>query len=166
MPETPLRKQAENVHALLRSLLRELTTGMNDPAAGLPLAQLRVCGALCEGPRSMSAISRELGVSLSAVTQIADRLERARLVARVSQSGDRRVRCLQLTERGLRLMRVHDETRIERMAAVLSQMTVKARAEAIAGLEALVGGATRSRRQDGQPNDGPHFMNMNSKVLL
>ena len=46
-------------------------------AAELPLAQLRVCGVLCDGPRPMSAVSRELGVSLSAMTQIADRLERA-----------------------------------------------------------------------------------------
>ncbi len=159
-----MRKQAEEIAELMRRLLRELTSGVNDPAINLPLAQLRLCGVLLEGPRSMSAISRELGVSLSAVTQIADRLERARLVDRVAQADDRRVRCLQLTERGKRLMRIHDETRIERMAAVLGQMSGKGRADAIAGLQSLVHGAVRARSQDGQTNGGPHFMT--SKVLL
>ena len=48
----------------------------------------------------MSALSREFGVSLSAMTRIADRLERARLVKRVAEGGDRRIRHLQLTPRG------------------------------------------------------------------
>jgi len=58
--------------------------GLNDPAVELPLAQLKVCSLLYGGPLSMSAWA-ELGVSLSAMTQIADRLERARLVKRVNQ---------------------------------------------------------------------------------
>ena len=45
----------------------------------------------------MSSLGRELGVSLSAITQIADRLERAGLVTRVAKGGDRRVRRLELT---------------------------------------------------------------------
>ena len=39
----------------------------------------------------MSALGRKLGVSLSAMTQIADRLERADMVKRVAEDSDRRV---------------------------------------------------------------------------
>lgn len=144
------RKQAEVFVGLLQSLLRELTTGSDDPAIELPLAQLRVCRVLCDGRQSISAISRELGVSLSAVTQIADRLERSNLVARVADSGDRRIRCLQLTKRGERLLRCHDEERIRRMAAMLKQLTPKSRKEAAAVMEALGRAAAAARRLNGK----------------
>ena len=67
----------------------------------------------------MSALGRELGVSLSAMTQIADRLERASLVDRVNQGADRRVRLLQLTEKGQEMMRRHDEVRVRRISEVM-----------------------------------------------
>ena len=58
-------------------MMRQLFSADDHLAAELPLAQLRVCGMLYDGPHPMSVLSRELGVSLSAMTQIADRLERA-----------------------------------------------------------------------------------------
>ena len=75
--------EAQQVANLLRAFLRGVRTGDNDPVAELPLAQLRLCSVLARGPRPMSEISREIGTSLSAVTQIADRLERAELIKRV-----------------------------------------------------------------------------------
>ena len=65
----------------------------------------------------MSALSRELGVLLSAVTQIADRLERSRLVQRVGDETDRRLRCLRLTRRGTAMRRRRDEAHGQRGAA-------------------------------------------------
>lgn len=149
MTQAALREQAQTFVGLLQSLLRELTTGSNDPAIELPLAQLRVCRVLCDSRQSISAISRELGVSLSAVTQIADRLERSNLVARVADGGDRRIRCLQLTERGERLLRLHDEERIRRAAAMLKQLAPKARKEAATILEMLGCAAAAARRSNG-----------------
>ena len=70
------RKLISHILALTRQLL-----AVDDSAADLPLRQLRVCMALHEGPRSMSYLSRELGVSLSAMTQIADRLEHTGLLS-------------------------------------------------------------------------------------
>ena len=75
----------------------------------------------------MSVLSRELGVSHSAMTQLADRLERAELVNRVAQGGDRRVRCLQLTERGEKMMRQHDEIRVRRISKALEYLQPDAR---------------------------------------
>ena len=85
-------EQAENVAALLRSLMRELTAGLDDPAVDLPLAQLRVCTVLHGGPRPCRRSAANWASPLSAITQIADRLERAGLVTRVAKGSDRRVR--------------------------------------------------------------------------
>jgi DNA-binding MarR family transcriptional regulator len=139
------RERAGEFVGLLQSLLRELTTGTNDPAVELPLAQLRVCRVLCNGRQSVSAISRELGVSLSAVTQIADRLERAKLIDRVADGGDRRIRCLQLTARGEKLLRLHDEERIRRAAAMLGELTPEARETAAEVVEMLAHAAAAAR---------------------
>jgi DNA-binding MarR family transcriptional regulator len=130
--------EAKTVADLLLTFMRQLTAGLDDPVVNLPLGQLRVCGVLCGGPLPMSAIGRELGASLSAMTQIADRLERARLVRRVPRGDDRRVRCLQLTERGEKMMRLHEQTRIRRMSDVLENLNCGEREEVVAVLKTLV----------------------------
>jgi DNA-binding MarR family transcriptional regulator len=163
-PPVPL-EQARTVAALLRSLLRELTAGVDDPAVELPLAQLRVCNMLSGGPRAMSALGRELGVSLSAITQIADRLERARLVKRVSQGNDRRVRCLQLTDRGATMMDRHEEARVQRMSAALQNLTPKARGAVAVSLESLVRASAATRNHNGDSETGGSH-SATSKVLL
>jgi DNA-binding MarR family transcriptional regulator len=149
MNQTVSREQAAALVGRVQSLLRELMIGSNDPAAELPLAQLRVCRVLSDGPQSISAISRELAVSLSAVTQIADRLEKAHLVRRVTENADRRIRCLQLTDRGASLLRLHDEERIRRMEAALGQLTPKAREETVGMFERLVQAARAARAKNG-----------------
>ncbi len=145
------REEAETVAELLHTLIRRLTTGDHDaPVVDLPLAQLRVCTELCGKARSMSAISRELGTSLSAVTQIADRLERAGLVKRVPRGDDRRVRCLRLTDRGEKMMRQHEENRIRQMTGVLARMDADQRKAAAAGLELLVNAAGKITKGGGK----------------
>lgn len=126
MNRTLLETQAKTAAAFLLQLVQGLFPG-DDPAARLPVAQLRVCNSLRGGRRSMSALSRKLGVSLSAMTQLADRLEKAHLVKRVAQTADRRVKCLQLTERGEKIMQLREETRVHRMAALLERLSPEAR---------------------------------------
>ena len=171
MDQDHIFEQARTFVAQLQTLLRELTVGSKDPAVELPLAQLRVCRVLCDGPHSISAISRELGVSLSAVTQLADRLERAKLVRRLAEDTDRRIRCLQLTDRGETLLRLHDAERIRRMAAALERLTPEARDQAAATLDMLARASAASRGQDGDGKkdgdgkiDSVHILT--SKVLL
>ena len=105
--ETP-RTEAHELTDLFLAVARQLLA-VDDQAAELPLRQLRVCMLLYEGPRAMSSLSRELGVSQSAMTQIADRLERARLVRRTFEGSDRRIRSLQLTPRGQKIMQLREE---------------------------------------------------------
>ena len=121
---------------LLMSLMRDIFA-VDDQAAELPLRQLRVCAMLYEGARSMSSLSRELGVSLSAMTQIADRLERARLVKRSFEGTDRRVRCLQLTPRAQRIMRLRENSRVQRASAALEKLPVQQRENVLTTLQAL-----------------------------
>jgi DNA-binding MarR family transcriptional regulator len=81
------------------------------------------------------------------LTQIADRLERARLVKRVAEGSDRRIRCLQLTERGGKMMRRREDARIQNVLAVLERLTPEARSEVLASLETLAGACTRAGEQ-------------------
>jgi DNA-binding MarR family transcriptional regulator len=132
-------KQAQTIATLLLELLRQLAAGADeDPAVELPLAQLRVCSVLYRGPRPMSPLSRELGVSLSAMTQIADRLEHAQLVNRIARGDDRRVRCLQLTERGEKMMRFHEEARVRRIATALEHLSPDARNGVTDALQTMI----------------------------
>ena len=133
-----LAEQAQAMLSLLPAVMRNLFRLDDDLATELPLAQLRVCSILQEGPRPMSMLSREMGVSLSAMTQIADRLERSRMVTRVSEGADRRVRCLQLTPHGEHLMHRRDEERLQAAQAVLEHLPPSARKDMLKNLELLL----------------------------
>ena len=149
MSETVVCRQAKAIATVLTSLMRTFSTLDRDPAAELPLAQLRVCILLCEGPRCMSALSRELGVTLSAMTRIADRLECARLVKRVAEGDDRRIRQLQLTPRGQAIMRRRNEARVQNVSAVLGRLTPKARTGVRKALETLMTACTATKQREG-----------------
>jgi len=133
-----IAEQARAMVSLLPAVMRSMFRLDDDLATELPLAQLRVCALLLEGPRSMSYLSRETGVTLPAMTQIADRLERARLVNRVSEDTDRRVRCLQLTSRGEHLMHRRDDERLKAAEAVLRKLSPQSRTELLKILEELL----------------------------
>ncbi len=130
------RAQARELNAIFKSLARKVLID-DDPAAELPLRQFRVCMALFDEPRSMTQLSRELGVSQSAITQIADRLQSAGMVTRLPDGGDRRVRSLQLTARARKMLRLREERRIERVMRILQGMSAAARNEVLASMAAL-----------------------------
>jgi DNA-binding MarR family transcriptional regulator len=143
MSERDIREQAAIVTGLLPKVMRRLfAIDADDPAMDLPIAQVRVCGVLHDGPKTMSMLSRELGISHSATTQLADRLERAGLVERVVETDDRRVKCLQLTMRGAQIMEKRGERRVRRAEDALSGLTPRERAEIISALETLLDAST------------------------
>ncbi|BBO33851.1 MarR family transcriptional regulator [Lacipirellula parvula] len=125
--------EVSEADALLMSVVRDLLY-VEDRTSDLPLRQLHVCTTLYAGPLSMSQLSRKLGVSLSAMTQIADRLEAAGLVARQASEPDRRVRCLVLTPRGRRALQTREKVRHERLAAAFATLDATARKQLLAGL--------------------------------
>ncbi|MCE9551752.1 MAG: MarR family transcriptional regulator [Planctomycetes bacterium] len=141
-PSSP--PQAEALVASLRAIVRDMFI-VDDAASDLPLRQLRVCMILAAGPQSMSALSRELGVSLSATTQIADRLVAAGLAQRLPEGADRRVRCLQLTPRGRQIMERRDRIKVRRAQAALHRMRPADSKKLMSALAALQSACEESR---------------------
>jgi DNA-binding MarR family transcriptional regulator len=140
--QTDLYEQALQFEGMLPVLLRKLFTLQPDhPASDVPVAQLRTCTILQSGPRTMTSLSDELGISLSAMTQIADRMERAGIVERVMIREDRRQRLLQLSERGTEMMRTRKQIRIRQAAMALENISDSERGELLRLLHVLLGAA-------------------------
>jgi len=140
MTDSLLPKQAEELTELLPRVMRAIfTLDTNDPTINLPVAQLRVCNVLHEeGARTISALARELSITVSAVTQIADRLEAADLVERLAGKKDRRTRNLRLTSRGAKVLRFRRQRRVRRALEVLSELSPTDRAKVLEALFALL----------------------------
>lgn len=147
-----LKDQAKMVtSALSRIIRRFFTIDADDPATELPVAQIRVCSILRDGPRTMSALSHDLGISLSAITQIADRLERAGLVERTSMPKDRRVKSLRLTAYGVDVIGRRVEKRVGRIFEALMRMPPDSREAVLMGLHTLLESGHGSHVSDGSP---------------
>ena len=139
MTDEELVEQAKQLDSLMPKLMRRLSTlDLRDPTAQLPLAQLRVCGILNDGSLTISALANELNISVSAATQLADRLEVARLVERVTGLQDRRVKELRLTDHGRRLMRSRRQRRIRRAMRMLVQLDPAMREALVSALQELL----------------------------
>lgn len=131
------RWNAKRLRMSLFSLGRNLLS-VDDSTLDLPFRQFRVCITLHGRTASMSAISRELGLSLSSMTQIADRLDRVGLVERVSEGSDRRVRLLKLTAKGERLMQSHEDAQLERITTCLRSLSDEQGEEVLRALAILI----------------------------
>jgi DNA-binding MarR family transcriptional regulator len=136
-----LMRDATEIEALLPAIMRRFFAGNSEPgqpAAELPIAQLNVCSILQNGAQSMSALSEELEISLSALTQLADRLEKAGLVERVAGCDDRRTKTLSLTEYGRDMMRARRKMRVEHVALLIDRLSQEDRADVIVVLHRLL----------------------------
>jgi DNA-binding MarR family transcriptional regulator len=140
--ESAALAQARQLDQAFRALARRVLID-DDPTFELPLGQIRVCMALFEEPRTMGQLSRELGVSQSAITQIADRLQASGLVTRLPDGADRRVRSLQLTPRARNMLRLREERRVRRVMEVLKTMPPGARRGVVASMAELERAAKR-----------------------
>jgi len=136
------QQAAELTNALSRLMRAIFTLDSDDPTMELPVAQLRACNLLSEGPRTISRLARDLGITVSAVTQIADRLEAARMAARLPGTRDRRTRTLRLTDHGERVLRSRRQQRVSRASEVLSELSPPARRNVLKALSALLDAST------------------------
>ncbi len=150
MMTDPIRDQAELIAELIPRLIRRLSAA-DDATIEMPIGQIRVCGILQDGPRTMSALSKELGISLSAVTQIADRLEKSGLVERVCECDDRRVKSLQLTLRGDNVMRARADRRVERLTEALKRLPPEVRHNAVSSLRQVLEAAGTEEAEHADP---------------
>lgn len=154
MRDASLREQSEDIVGMLSRLTRRLyALEADDPGMELPVAQIRVCGFLMDGPQTMGAICRALAISNSAMTQIADRLERAQMVERVPEAEDRRCKSLRLTARGVEIMHARREYRVSRVLQALEQLSADDRQSVVVALRSLLqaGTAATSEPQNEHP---------------
>lgn len=143
--ESVVSRQAAELETLLPTLMRRLfTLDRDNPIYDLPLAQLRVCSLLQAGPRTLSSLSQDLYISVSAMTQIADRLERSGMVERVSGAEDRRVRLLQLSPLGVERMKSRRAFRINRAEEALMQLSEEERCTILNAVTRLLDAATET----------------------
>ena len=125
--------------ALPRIMRRTFTLPINDPGAELPVAQMRTCSFLLyAGATPVTELADELGISVSAATQISDRLEKTGYVERVADSCDRRVKLISLTQHGKDLMQQRRDRRVHRLAEVLGMMAPETRDELLGSVGALL----------------------------
>jgi len=144
-----IREKALKVEEMLPRLMRSLYRPQeNDPLQQLPVAQLRVLRILFGSPKSHSAVSEELGISVSAVTQVANRLEHLSLLERVESPVDRRVKHLKLTVYGLKCMKERQEYRVMRTMEILKFLPDESQQKLLAVLDELLEGCAKVQEQD------------------
>ena len=137
-----LLQQSVELERLLPRLTRQLgRLSLDHAMPDITLRQLRVCLLLEDGPITLSTIGRDPDICCSAVTQIADRLEKAGMVERISTPADRRNRYLQLTESGTERMQSWRAQRIERTHLILTKLSCESRQQALRALNTLLDAA-------------------------
>lgn len=135
----PAHERAIRLEGLLPRVLRTLFKPVgDDPLVELPVGQMRMMRLLSSKTWTPSNLGEELGLSVSAVTQMANRLDAIGLLARVEDPSDRRVKHLTLTPLGLEMMRKRQDRRVRLLESVLVHMKEDRQEEFIRILEELL----------------------------
>jgi DNA-binding MarR family transcriptional regulator len=139
-----LRRTAARLGAFLRHIFiysgGEHLRKMDE--SGLTITQckalLMLAGPEGEEPYAGRDIAERLEVSLASVSRAVDGLVRSRLVSRVEDSEDRRVRRLSITDKGRRLAGEIVAARMADMEAFTASLTERQRRKLDAALEAML----------------------------
>ena len=119
----------ERLIGLVRSL---------SPPDGISLTAAATLATLeRSGPRRLTALAVQEGVTQPAMTQLIGRLQDAGLVRREADPADGRVVQVGLTDRGRDLLARRRAVRAERLAAILDQISPEHRAALGAALPAI-----------------------------
>ncbi len=138
MSETQVKQQAVELVAMIGRLMRNLfSLESGDLANELSVAHIRACNALYDAPKPITELARELGITTSAATQLADRLQRSGLVERVVSQQDRRVKLLHLTESGRQTIGARRARRVDRMVLALDRLSEEQREAVLAAMRVL-----------------------------
>jgi DNA-binding MarR family transcriptional regulator len=119
----------ERLIGLVRSL---------SPADGLSLTAAATLANLeRSGPRRLTGLAVQEGVTQPAMTQLIGRLQEAGLVRRETDPEDGRVVQVQLTEQGRNMLARRRAVRAERLAVILDRISAADRAALAAALPAI-----------------------------
>jgi len=137
------RDRAIRIEGQLPQVLRRLfKPDPNDPLVELPVGQMRMMRLLMMKAWTPSNLGEELCLSVSAVTQMANRLDSIGFVDRIEDPTDRRVKHLTLTHVGRELMVRRRERRVYRLESVLAKMPAERQIEFMVLLEELLEAST------------------------
>lgn len=130
----------EWTHLLMRRSMGDFHEFMR--SWGLSMPQVSTVFRLhYRGGCGMSDVAQQLDVSNAAASQMVDRLEQQGLVERVSHPGDRRVRMVQLTERGHSLVEEGIEVRLRWISDLTRMLTPDQQETIVVALAALTDAA-------------------------
>jgi DNA-binding MarR family transcriptional regulator len=103
----------------------------------------------------MGQVAKTFNVTLSAITQIVDRLVQKQFLTRVSNPTDRRVYILELTTEGKALVQELEKLQVEVLEPVLQRLSARDRDHLIKGLEKFVEAVTNGLQEaKGKPLHG------------
>jgi DNA-binding MarR family transcriptional regulator len=115
----------------------------------LTYAQAQVLFYVAQHPGChMGQVAKTFNVTLSAITQIVDRLVQKQLLTRVSNPTDRRVYILELTPEGKALVQELEKLQVEVLEPVLQRLSARDRGYLIKGLEKFVEAVTDGRQKE------------------
>lgn len=131
-------KEANELEVLLAGVVRGFfRPSLEDPLSELTHAQLRTLRAIEEGVDSASTLGEQLGLTVSAVTQVVNRLEVLDLIDRKEDSHDRRIKPLVLTDHCKALFEKRRDVRICKINAALAHLSDQERDEVLEGFRLL-----------------------------
>ncbi|MFI6510514.1 MarR family winged helix-turn-helix transcriptional regulator [Streptosporangium sp. NPDC050855] len=145
--------------ARLASRLRMLTLQRSDAWLDLDLTlpQLRVLFAVRRRDGcTVSELSEALGRRLAATSALVNRMVRAGLLQRVSDSDDHRRVRLRLTDEAERMLATTDQRSADRFAAILGRMSAQGRAALAGALSELIELVSADLAEDRTPGADPH----------
>jgi DNA-binding MarR family transcriptional regulator len=102
----PGPRVAQDLSHAFFELLMKHKLRFNEEVVGLGLSPIQARTLLCidpDEPRTMSEVAQELGCGPSNITGVIDKLEARALVERRLREGDRRIKTVAMTRRGIAL---------------------------------------------------------------
>jgi DNA-binding MarR family transcriptional regulator len=119
------------------------------PAPSVTMAQMRVLMVLAGvGESRMSDLAPKLGVSLSTLSSLVEKLVDTGFAQRRDDPRDRRIVLVSLTPRGAGLLDTMQELGIEHLRSLLVQLDEQEIATVTSAIELLVGAARRLTPED------------------
>ncbi|MGA8113160.1 MAG: MarR family transcriptional regulator [Actinocatenispora sp.] len=145
---------AEAVESATHALVNVWSQAVEGTGVRISTTQLSVLYAVHAGSDpTIGELAGALGIGMSSVSRLCDRLEAAGLLVRETATRDRRVIHVRLTGQGGRLLEQIRHRRREGLAQVLAAMTPAARAALLSGLSEF----QTVVRSDGQGYTLPRF---------
>lgn len=155
MPQT-LAEQARRLHQVFSALVRAYQFRDRDDICchGISVSQCYAMDALATlGPRTMGELAGDLYLEISSMTRAVDALVAGGLVARVEDARDRRVRRVQITPRGRKLLNTIQGELVAEYERVLGGIAPESRPAVIEAVTSLLQAFQgRQRGRSGKEN--------------